>query len=73
LLVVFVLVGGASGLGVLVGRILRRHLDLPRAVRRPAGGVLGVVGLILAFGLTLAGNELVRPPALDRTRWFVPA
>lgn len=54
-LVVFALVGGAAGLGVLIGRSLRRQGD---TYREPfgalQGALLGVVGLILAFGLTLA-------------------
>jgi len=54
-LVVFAIVGGASGLGVLGGRYLRRHSD---TYREPfgvlQGALLGVVGLVLAFGLTLA-------------------
>jgi hypothetical protein len=54
-LVVFGVVGGAAALGVLAGRRLRRHSD---TYREPfgalQGALLGVVGLILAFGLTLA-------------------
>ena len=54
-LLVFAVVGGASILGVLVGRYLRAHSD---TYREPfgalQGALLGVVGLILAFGLTLA-------------------
>lgn len=54
-LLILVLVGGASMLGVLAGRYLRRHSD---TYREPfgalQGALLGVVGLILAFGLTLA-------------------
>ena len=53
-LFVFAFVAGASALGVLAGRYLR-HSD---AYREPVGALqgalLGVVGLILAFGLTLA-------------------
>jgi hypothetical protein len=54
-LVVFAIVGGTSALGVLAGRYLRRSSD---TYREPfgvlQGALLGVVGLILAFGLTLA-------------------
>ena len=54
-LLVFALVGGAAALGVLAGRYLRRHAD---TYREPfgvlQGALLAVVGLILAFGLTLA-------------------
>jgi hypothetical protein len=54
-LLVFAFVGGASVLGVLAGRYLRRQSD---TYREPfsvlQGALLGVVGLILAFGLTLA-------------------
>jgi hypothetical protein len=54
-LVIFGVVGGASALGVLAGRYLRRHTE---AYREPIGALqgalLGVVGLILAFGLSLA-------------------
>ena len=54
-LLVFAVVGGSAGLGVLAGRYLRRHSE---AYREPIGALqgalLGVVGLILAFGLSLA-------------------
>ena len=54
-LFVFAFVGGASALGFFAGRYLRRHSD---TYREPLGVVqgalLGVVGLILAFGLSLA-------------------
>jgi hypothetical protein len=54
-LLVFAVIGTVSALGVLAGRYLRRHLD---TYREPIGALqaalLGVVGLILAFGLTLA-------------------
>lgn len=54
-LLVFACVGGAAALGVLGGRYMRGRSD---AYREPfgvlQGAVLGVVGLILAFGLTLA-------------------
>jgi hypothetical protein len=54
-LLLFAVVGGACVLGVLSGRYLRRHTD---ALREPIGvlqgALLGLVGLILAFGLALA-------------------
>ena len=54
-LLVFGLVLGTTVLGVVVGRRLRGHAD---ALREPVGVVqaalLGLVGLILAFGLTMA-------------------
>src|SRR5436190_17839947 len=54
-LVVLAVVGGASAAGVLVGRYLRRHSDHYReGIGALQGALLGVVGLILAFGLTLA-------------------
>ena len=55
LLLIFGIVGGASALGILAGRYLRRQAE---NYREPfgvlQGALLGVVGLILAFGLTLA-------------------
>ena len=54
-LVIFGIVVGATVLGLLVGRSLRRHSE---TLREPfgvlQGALLGVVGLILAFGLTMA-------------------
>ena len=54
-LVIFAVIGGACALGALVGRELRKRTD---AYREPIGALqgalLGVVGLILAFGLSLA-------------------
>lgn len=54
-LLVFGVILGTCGLGVLVGRSLRRHSE---TYREPIGAIqaalLGVVGLILAFGLSLA-------------------
>ncbi len=54
-LFVFAVILGACGVGVLVGRALRRHSE---TYREPIGAIqaalLGVVGLILAFGLSLA-------------------
>jgi len=54
-LVVFAIVLGATGLGLLAGRMLRRHSDrLREPVGVVQGALLGFVALILAFGLTLA-------------------
>jgi hypothetical protein len=54
-LLVFAVVGGASALGVLAGRYLRRHTERYREpIGALQGALLGVVGLILAFGLSLA-------------------
>ena len=54
-LLVLAVVGAVTAAGVLLGRLLRRHSD---ALREPfgvmQGALLGVVGLILAFGLSLA-------------------
>ena len=54
-LLVFAVVGGACVLGAALGRYLRRHTDV---LREPIGvlqaALLGLVGLILAFGLSLA-------------------
>ena len=54
-LIVFAVVGGACVLGAALGRYLRRHTDV---LREPIGvlqaALLGLVGLILAFGLSLA-------------------
>lgn len=53
-LLVFAVVGGASALGVFTGRFLR----LAESYREPfsvlQAALLGVVGLVLAFGLSLA-------------------
>jgi len=52
---IFAVIGGATAVGVLAGRYLERHRD---AYREPIGALqgalLGVVALILAFGLSLA-------------------
>jgi hypothetical protein len=54
-LVIFAIVGGASLLGGLVGRHLRGHLQQHReGIGALQGALLGLVGLILAFALTLA-------------------
>src|SRR3954464_4712145 len=54
-LIVFALVGSVTAGGVLLGRRLRQHTE---TLREPfgamQGALLGVVGLILAFGLSLA-------------------
>ena len=54
-LIIFAVVGGACLAGAIVGRYLRGHTD---SLREPIGvlqgALLGVVGLILAFGLSLA-------------------
>ena len=54
-LVVFAIIGGACGIGVVTGRYLREHSE---TYREPLGiiqgAMLGIVGLILAFGLSLA-------------------
>lgn len=52
---IFVVVGGASALGVLAGRYLRENSETYREpIGVLQGALLGVVGLILAFGLSLA-------------------
>ena len=54
-LVVFGVVGGGCAIGVLIGRYLRRHSDHYReGIGALQGALLGLVGLILAFGLSLA-------------------
>jgi hypothetical protein len=54
-LLVFGVVLGATLLGALAGRLLRRHAE---TLREPVGvlqaALLGLVGLVLAFGLTMA-------------------
>jgi hypothetical protein len=54
-LIVFAIVLGSTLLGVAIGRWLRQHAD---ALREPFGvlqaALLGLVALILAFGLTMA-------------------
>jgi hypothetical protein len=53
--IIFAVVLGTTLLGVVIGRQLRQHAD---ALREPFGvlqaALLGLVGLILAFGLTMA-------------------
>jgi hypothetical protein len=54
-LLIFSVIGGASALGVLTGRQMRAHSDRYREpIGVLQGALLGVVGLILAFGLSLA-------------------
>jgi hypothetical protein len=54
-LVVFAVIGGACAIGVVCGHYLRKHSE---TIREPIGivqgAMLGVVGMILAFGLSLA-------------------
>jgi len=54
-LIIFAVVASVTGAGVLLGRHLREHHE---TLREPfgvlQGALLGVVGLILAFGLSLA-------------------
>jgi ABC-type multidrug transport system fused ATPase/permease subunit len=54
-LIIFAIVGSVTAAGLLLGRRMRRHHE---TLREPfgamQGALLGVVGLILAFGLTLA-------------------
>jgi len=52
---VLLVIGGLSALGVLVGRLIRHRSDVYREpIGVLQGALLGVVGLILAFGLSLA-------------------
>ena len=54
-LLVLAVIGGATALGVLAGRYLRRHSDVYReGIGALQAALLGLVGLILAFALTLA-------------------
>lgn len=54
-LLILIVVGSLTAVGVILGRYLRKHSE---ALREPVGALqaalLGVVGLILAFGLSLA-------------------
>lgn len=54
-LILFAIVVGTTAIGLVVGRSLRKHAE---TLREPYGALqaalLGVVGLILAFGLTMA-------------------
>ncbi len=54
-LLIFLVVGGACALGVLGGRHMRAHSERYREpIGALQGALLGVVGLVLAFGLSLA-------------------
>jgi hypothetical protein len=54
-LVIFGVIAGTSAVGVFVGRVLRRHAQHYReGIGAVQGALLGLVGLILAFVLTLA-------------------
>ena len=53
-LLIFAVIGGASALGIAVGRYLRQSDHYREPIGTLQGALLGLVGLILAFGLTLA-------------------
>jgi hypothetical protein len=54
-LVVLAVIGGTAAAGVLLGRYLRRHsVHYREGIGALQAALLGLVGLILAFGLTLA-------------------
>ena len=54
-LLVFTVIVGASAAGVLAGRYLRKREETHREpIGVLQGTLLGIVGLILAFGLSLA-------------------
>ena len=54
-ILIFGVIGGAALVGVLLGRYARREHDSYReSIGVLQGAMLGVVGLILAFGLSLA-------------------
>lgn len=54
-LLIFLVVGGGCALGVLGGRHMRAHSERYREpIGALQGALLGVVGLVLAFGLSLA-------------------
>jgi hypothetical protein len=54
-LIVFAIIGGTCALGAIIGHELRKHTDSYREpIGALQGALLGVVGLILAFGLSLA-------------------
>ena len=65
-LVVFAIVVGAAAMGLAAGRALRRHSDhLREPVGVVQGTLLGLVALLLAFGLTLAvGRDEARRAAV---------
>jgi hypothetical protein len=53
-LMIFGIVLGATLLGAFVGSRLRAHAETARAVRRRQAALLGLIALVLAFGLTMA-------------------
>jgi len=53
-LVLVAIVFGATGVGVILGRRHREHSEMREPFAVLQGALLGVVGLILAFGLSLA-------------------
>src|SRR3954468_10089657 len=53
-LVLTAIVFGATGIAVLLGRRHREHSEMREPFAVLQGALLGVVGLILAFGLSLA-------------------
>jgi hypothetical protein len=53
-LLIFGVIGGAAVLGIVAGRFLRQSDHYREPIGTLQGALLGVVGLILAFGLTLA-------------------
>lgn len=53
-LIVFAVIGSATAAGYATGSYLRRHENVREPFGVLQGALLGVVGLILAFGLTLA-------------------
>ncbi|HET8806700.1 MAG TPA: hypothetical protein VFM47_09530, partial [Gaiellales bacterium] len=53
-LVLAAIVFGATGIAVLLGRRHREHSEMREPFAVLQGALLGVVGLILAFGLSLA-------------------
>src|SRR6476661_5349261 len=53
-LLVFAVVLGGSLVGVVAGRRLREHSELREPLGVLQGALLGLVGLVLAFGLSMA-------------------
>ena len=57
-LVLVLIIGGSSAVGVAIGRRLRAHQhEGHESVGVVQGTLLGLVGLLLAFGLTMAVNR----------------
>ena len=56
LVVLALIVGGTVGVGIVVGRRLRarREAELPQSLGVVQGALLALVGLLLAFGMTMA-------------------